>query len=125
MGYDLHITRKEFWADEEGPTISHEEWEAYVATDPEVTRDPNNTENDYLCQTGNQEWPLWWMDGEVFTKNPSDTAMSKLASIATEIGARVQGDDGELYDEHGQIHPQAPAEQVKPERPKSWWRFWA
>jgi hypothetical protein len=73
-----------------GPTISHEEWEAYVATDPEVTRDPNNTGNDYLWQTGNQEWPLWWMDGEVFTKNPSDTAMIKGPTLHNLTSFKVE-----------------------------------
>ena|GEM_PF-2686269 len=40
MGYDLHITRKEFWADKEGSIITLEEWQQYVATDPDLASDP-------------------------------------------------------------------------------------
>jgi hypothetical protein len=34
MGYDVHITRKKFWADEHGLEITAEEWLQYVAGDP-------------------------------------------------------------------------------------------
>jgi hypothetical protein len=30
MGYDIHITRAEHWAENEGREISAEEWLAYV-----------------------------------------------------------------------------------------------
>ena len=35
MGYELHITRRTDWFDE-GLDITHEEWEHYVNSDPEM-----------------------------------------------------------------------------------------
>ena len=36
MGYEVHITRKTNWFDEEGPRISEDEWRAYVDSDSEM-----------------------------------------------------------------------------------------
>ena len=38
MGYELHITRRKDWADDEGPEITLAEWLALVADDPELQR---------------------------------------------------------------------------------------
>jgi hypothetical protein len=46
-----------------------------------------------------QPTPLWWYRGEVYTKNPDDHTLNKLIHIAHKLGARVLGDDGELYTE--------------------------
>ena len=77
MGYDLHITKKEFWADENGPVLKKEEWEKYVASDPEVIRDENNSVNDYLVKDLEGDWPIWWEPdvGEIYTKNPTEAAI--------------------------------------------------
>ena len=48
MGYDLHITRRASWADEDGPEIGLKEWAAYVASDAEVRPDPDNGPTDFL-----------------------------------------------------------------------------
>lgn len=126
MGYDLHITRKEFWADEDGPEITHEEWNAYVAADPELTQDPINSETDYLYTQGEDVWPLWWSDGEISTKNPEKSMVIKFVAIAESLGARAQGDDGEYYDQHGEMIPEEqPEEAPTPsETKKPWWKFW-
>lgn len=39
MGYEIHITRKTEWFDEDGPEISLEGWKAYIASDPEMRLD--------------------------------------------------------------------------------------
>ena len=39
MGYEIHITRKTEWFDEDGPEISLEDWKAYIASDPEMRLD--------------------------------------------------------------------------------------
>ena len=36
MGYDVHITRKKEWSDEDGPRITEDEWQAYVASDADM-----------------------------------------------------------------------------------------
>jgi hypothetical protein len=40
MGYDLHITRRENWFDEEGPLITAAEFEAAVDHDPDLALVP-------------------------------------------------------------------------------------
>ena len=101
-GYDLHITRKAFWADKTGPTTSAAEWKTYVATAPHVQPDPHNTEYDFIVLVGAQRFPLWFDPelGEVRTKKPSAPTITKLIGIAQRLGAQVQGDDGESYPPH-------------------------
>lgn len=99
MGYNLHITRKEFWTDEEGPEISLAEWKRYVQGDPDVEADPDNPGGESYVFCGHQErWPLWWNEqGEVYTKNPEPEVIAKLVQIARALDAKVFGDDGEIY----------------------------
>ena len=57
MGYDLHITRKVDWADEEGPAIPESEWDRIVERDSELARDPDdNSMVNYVRSEG----ALWW-----------------------------------------------------------------
>lgn len=107
MGYDLHITRRGDWWDEEGPEISRQEWESAVAAD-----------SDLVTQPVPEGWPagacssalmttrpdrqdgtevLHWDAGLVSAKNPSDVLIAKMCELARRLGARVQGDDGEHY----------------------------
>jgi hypothetical protein len=107
MGYDLHITRKDFWADEEGERISPEEWQAYVNGDPEISDDPENPhEDNFLYRRDGEPWPLWFdrPQGNVYTKNPPLDVIQKMARIAQVLGAQVRGDDDERYDLDGNSH---------------------
>jgi hypothetical protein len=104
MGYDLHITRKKYWCDEEGPVISPEEWLAVVRDDPELTLSAEN--GPYFANwSGPSRYPDPWLDyfeGDVFAKNPDDPLIEKMVQIADRLGAKVQGDDGEVYPGAGQ-----------------------
>jgi len=115
MGYDLHITRKQDWCDEEGPIISLEDWLKYVATDIEIERDPNNGRHDFLyVKHSGESQPLWWARGEVFTKNPDKETVKKLIGISHALCARVLGDDGESYSDWTTFpSPDAPPERAK------------
>jgi hypothetical protein len=99
MGYDLHITRKEYWADEDGPQITLDEWQAYVAQDPDIVPDGNNPgPENYVFAAHSERHPLWWhRSGEIYTKNPDDTMIAKLVQIARALHAKVLGDDDEVY----------------------------
>ncbi len=107
MGYDLHITRKDCWADEEDKSsISRDEWKAYVETDPEITLDPDNPFEDYFLYIRAEEnWPLWFNPrlGNIYTKNPPTDVIEKIVTIAATLKARVQGDDQEFYDLNGNM----------------------
>jgi hypothetical protein len=109
MGYDVHITRAEFWADNEGHEITTAEWLEYVQRDPELLA-PDAAERErvqfFVQWRGHSMYPdpwFGWHRGDIFTKNPDKPIMVKMLQIAKELGARVQGDDGEFYDDASQI----------------------
>ncbi len=95
MGYDVHITRRDFWADE-GNDISKAEWLAYAQKQPNL----RITEEDevWLSPAKGEDWPLWWFQGTIDTKNPPDAVIAGMARIAQALNATLQGDDGEHYD---------------------------
>jgi hypothetical protein len=41
---------------------------------------------------------LDFREGAVVVKNPDDHTIDRLKVLATRLGARVQGDEGELYE---------------------------
>ena len=98
MGYNLHITRKDFWANPDGPTISLSEWTEYLESDPEIVQDWENqgAENSRFIAHPSQ-WPIWWKRGEILVKNPDALVIAKLVQIANCLDARVLGDDDEIY----------------------------
>ncbi len=149
MGYDLHITRKENWHDDDGPEISLAEWELLIATDPEMRLDgyaeaqlPNggvlrSDDPSLAVWVGHPEhgrrdgmaW-LWLNDGNIVAKNPDEPMCRKMWSLAQTFGAKVQGDEGELYGSDGKTIDESPPESLfapptmEPESlVKPWWRF--
>lgn len=112
MGYDLHITRRQHWCDpDSGADIAPAEWYPLVAHDPELRHAPELGEGMVLWSgpsTHELPW-LAWSDGNISTKNPDPVLIGKMVAIATALGARVQGDDGEIYvDGSGEPQPEAP-----------------
>ena len=106
MGYDLHVTRRKQWFDEEGPDITIEEWICYVASDSELELNCDHWGSESAeFVTHPDQWPIWWdKRGEIYAKNPDRMVVCKLVQIAEALGARVLGDDGEVYG----IDPQDP-----------------
>lgn len=98
-GYDVHITRKAFWADTSGLRITLAEWRAYVQSDSQVASDSANRPTDFLVTVNGATFPLLYKSdlGELHIKDPTDEVVHKLEDIARAMRARVQGDDGELY----------------------------
>ena len=100
MGYDLHITRGENWAENHGHYISHEEWLALIKTDTELTLDNRN--GPYFANwsgPSKNDYPWFdWFEGNIYTKSPDRIMLEKMLQIADKLGATVQGDDGEIYD---------------------------
>ncbi len=99
MGYDLHITRKTFWADDNGPVITAEEWLAYVATDSQLRLDTSSKRHRVTLAIQSRYPDSWleWFEGDIYTKNPDEPILAKMLEIAAALKARVQGDDGEIY----------------------------
>src|SRR6266403_4944804 len=106
MGYDLHITRKTNWSDDDGPAITEAEWRAIIEADPELSLD---TETRCIMADGEYVYAAWngepgvlgFYRGEISSKNPEEPLIAKMVRIAQALGAKVQGDDDEIYREDG------------------------
>src|SRR4029450_3713703 len=101
MGWEIHITGAEHWADSDQHPITAQEWLSFVGADSELTIDPRD--NGPYCALwlarrieGAHPW-VGWVEGTICTKNPDRETLGKALQIARHFGARVQGDDGEEY----------------------------
>lgn len=118
MGYELHITRADFWAENEGLEISPEEWLALIEADEELTRDNRNGPYFAILETGDRDVIRWgdrdvirwldWFEGNINAKSPDRVLLGKMLQVAGRLGATVQGDDGETYTRPDEI-PERPA----------------
>ena len=143
MGYDLHITRAEHWPTTAGAEITLDEWRAYVASDHEFTQaDAAGAEaagqQTSSSEPGIAEWRapssgevVWfcWSDGNIDVKNPDAEVIAKMFAVATSLFARVQGDDGEWYDDNGNVigdseNDSAHNAVVATAAGKPWWKVW-
>ena len=90
MGYDVHLLKPEL-PGQDAIEITEKDWQAFRASHPAI---------DYL----------YFERGRISCKNPSDAQLSELAKLAYENGWRLRGDDGEYYDDSGQViqEPAAP-----------------
>lgn len=125
MGYNLHITRKENWFDEDySKEIKLTEWIDYIKSDCEMRLDNQAsamTDNgDDVTSPTNKGLAVWtsysqsglddnyaWFDlraGNVTVKNPDDEIKNKMIDIADRLNAKVQGDDGEIYDAKNAVY---------------------
>jgi hypothetical protein len=98
MDYDLHITRAEFWAESDAEPIAEDEWLRVVDDDPQLRSDPKNAGYTLWLGPSKHEKPWFhWSRGNISTKNPDRPIVAKMLEIANRLGASVQGDDGESY----------------------------
>ena len=122
MSYELHITRKEKWSDENSQdnSISLDEWEKYVASDSEM-RQENSAEimtpDQKVIRLKAEGLSVWnghpenvkvwfdWYRGRISVKNPDDYMVEKMLRVSKVFNARVLGDEGETYNrnEKGEI----------------------
>lgn len=122
MGYEVHISRKTEWFDDEGPSISLSEWVAYIATDPDMRLDGYaeaavggggvlRVEDEGLAvwtrysRHGVNGGMAWFYPGAggIVVKNPDVEILKKMSEIAQALAARVVGDEGEEYGPDGAV----------------------
>ena len=145
MGYDLHITRRKDWSQDEpqNTDIKLEEWISFIEQDPELQlsdayriKVPGN-ENESQVAPGYCEWinhPLderpsfVYSSGCISTKNPDEDTVRKILLISKVLNAKVQGDDGETYElsSNGEIinNPDPLVDSNEIAEKKPWWKFW-
>jgi hypothetical protein len=102
MGWEIHITRAEHWPGSDQHPITPEEWLALVEADPELTIDPRDNGPYFALWLahwveGDHPW-FDWFEGAINTKCPDCRTLGKALEIAKHFAARVQGDDGEVYE---------------------------
>src|SRR6476646_8686526 len=100
MGYDVHITRKNEWFDEDGPQISQDEWRSYVESDSDlkITGVAEHTtphgETIRLSSPLLTEWrkhsngsTVWFSyhEGNLTVKNPDEECLAKMRQIASKL----------------------------------------
>jgi len=109
MGYDLHIVHTADWLDAADAPVDPEAWAREAATlapygeigtigdDGQVTMHP------VVCLQP-PEGPTLHLDrGRVRIEGADESHVPALVQIARRLGARLVGDDGEEYDEGGEI----------------------
>lgn len=142
MAYDMHITRKTDWADQDGPEIEREEWMAYVlidkslqldrdraeAVDPRVasrTKEPTHvrwTGWEGRMEGVREAW-MWLENGNVMASDADAAFRRKLFLVADSLNARLMGDDGEIYNSNGEPES-GRAKLTEDGRKRAWWKFW-
>ena len=100
MGYDIHITRRNSWSDKGEPAITRQEWQAILADDSDLDRldDDDAQMLDPSRRAGRR---FYYADGSVFVRKPNKPVLMKMLAIAEKLGARVVGDDDEVYSRDG------------------------
>ncbi|OQP46543.1 hypothetical protein [Niastella populi] len=148
MGYDLHITRNVYWfeGEQNSNDISLDEWLSYIHIDGSElelvdTHGVKVPEAEAKLQVppGFCEWTSHpenerpWFDysnGNISTKNPDEPTIMKMISMAKELKAKVQGDDGEVYELSASkeiiSRHMGPGleDENKSKKEKPWWKFW-
>ena len=113
MGYELRITRDIELEKQTDKRISEDEWKSLVAIEQdmgltgvaEITTPDGFTityTNPLLAVwAGHLKYEKIWFDyfeGSISVNNPDEIIIEKMIELAKKLDARVQGDDGELYD---------------------------
>lgn len=119
MGYELYITRADFfWEAQEHP-ITEDEWLATAGADSDLQRDTSSYLL-YETATGDVKrthpWileghpdrpPFWFRNGAIFTTNPDAPTIAKMVTLAKNLNAQVIGEEGETYDMEAAVEHKA------------------
>jgi hypothetical protein len=98
MPYQLHITRASDWMHSDELPITATEWLKLVRTDSQLVQDLNRGTH-FVRWSGSGDRDRWleWAEGRINAKYPDGAFLKKLVEIAERLGAKVQGDGGEVY----------------------------
>jgi hypothetical protein len=102
MGYDLHITRADWWTGSAEFPISLDEWIDYAGTSPRLVKHPVDGPLPVyeITVPNGGGYRMLWRNGGILACKAGAVA-SDLAVIAGELGARAVGDDDEEYNVDG------------------------
>lgn len=133
MAYEVHITRRVDWMDEEGPVIALDEWLAIAAADADLRHDATSEvtapDGSVLSfdTTGRVVWTahpegrevtFLHVEDRISASYPDEATIAKMVALAVLLGARVQGDEGECYGEPEV--PSPPTPDADPPKKRRW-----
>ena len=119
MGYDIFITRAEHPNESSQCPIAEADWKRLLQSDPSLEvsptdyydRRPNDGRTErfqmVLWTAHPDRPPFMLIDGAVQIKSPDDATIRKMVEMASKLGARVVGEEGEIY-------PLRPSPQTNP-----------
>jgi hypothetical protein len=91
MGYDVRFEKPPM-PGQDAEQFTEREWQAFKSKHPRI---------DFVN----------FADGTMACKNPSDEQLVEMAKLAYAKGWRLRGDDGEYYDDEGQVIQEQPPAQ--------------
>lgn len=105
MGYDLFITRRAYATNWAGPDIEMAEWRSFVADDPKFIEMEEDGPDGFgfVDRSDGQPEMVWYLAGTIVATNPSLPLVQQMVKAAVALGAKVQGDDGEVYNAAGEV----------------------
>ena len=109
MGYEVHITRGDDWASNQDFPVEESEWLDVIKRDGSLRLAGYNGPY-FVLWNGDPDDPEAWLDlvqGNITTKSPGEPLLRKMIELASQLNARVQGDDGEFYDSTTSTAPAA------------------
>ncbi|MEP1231191.1 MAG: hypothetical protein ABJG88_10985 [Litorimonas sp.] len=115
MGYDLHIHRKENWFDENSSKpITYEEWQTVAKADKDL--EVIGTAGDILSygstNSNTDTVGFHWTQNEIQVTFRGNAAIIKAYELAQILGAKLQGDEGEVYRTDGSSYFEDPDDQA-------------
>jgi hypothetical protein len=99
MGYDIYISRADFWWQNAERQIDLDEWKNLVNADPELSFSVDDDVCEFARWSGVSEYPdpwIAWSSGNIYSKNPDPSLLAKMRQLAIILNAKLQGEEGEL-----------------------------
>lgn len=112
-GQLLHLHRAHDWYESALEPIPEDEWRVCVARHDDLV-DGDAGEVTWVGHPDGHAIAFGWEDGRISTDAPDGPTRVRLAQLAAELGASLQGDDLTLFGQDGEALPydEGPAEWV-------------
>ena len=111
MPYDIHVIKSQKWFESDGG-ISLAEWQKLIEEDPDIEQTDKiettvdgggklefSLKNSLIAKWKNKDKIVWltFRKGSITISHPDDEIIAKAKEIASKLGAKVQGDELEIY----------------------------
>ena len=107
MGYEIHVVRTNHWLEASEDPITKEQVDMVIEKDKDLSwsqkdyvdmKDGNGQLARYFAINWKNTPCFWWFKDQIQCSNASQEQVIKMVQISKLIGAKLIGDDGEIYD---------------------------